>query len=250
MKNKQFYAPNIQTWRKVLVGSDVHGAQRSPHAWKVFSEFAKDFKAAEVIALGDWGDFDWASSLPTESTLEAEEEYELINSLIDEVGVTVYLEGNHEERVTRYAGTVSPLIRSLLDVRKNLSLSKRGIKYIPYNGGGGVYRVGKMSMLHGFYTADLAAKPHAIAYGCCVFGHTHRVQTYSPKHAFVKTTGFNIGCLCNLRLPWCKTMGPNGWMNGFFYAYVRRNGQFSPYSARLVGGEYVIEGNVYPKEVK
>ncbi len=237
---------NVMASKRVLLGGDLHGADVDERVWGLFCAFKKDFRPHRVIAGGDWGNFNWASAkYADEEGVEAKEEYAQIEKRVEDAGVTDYLAGNHEARVKRIGGGVKKQLRSLLGVQKNLNLTKRGIKFFPYHKKKGVLSLGKLKVLHGFWCNQYAARSHADAYGCCVHFHTHRFQTFTPKKAFESHTGFNIGCMCRLDLPYKEEDGPDGWMQGFAFAYIHKNGHFNLYDVRVVGNVFVINGKEY-----
>ena len=235
---------NIQTCRKALLLFDTHGEWVDKRVWELAKAFRKDFKPHRTIAGGDWGNYEYGSTFKDESELGAKQEYARVRQQIDDMGVTDFIDGNHEARMRRYGGAIDKRLRALLDVRANLEVDKRGIKWYPYNESG-VLRLGKLRVLHGFWCNQYAARTHADAFGCCAFGHTHRFQTFMPKQAEVRHTGFNIGCMCQLKMPWNATRGPNGWTQGFAFVYIHKSGHFNLYPVRLVGTQFVINGKEY-----
>ena len=65
------------------------------------------------------------------------------------------------------------------------------------------------------------------------------------QKAFVKNTGFNIGCLCRLDLDYMVERPPDGWAQGFAFMYFKRTG-FTPTIARMIGNEWVFDGRDHP----
>lgn len=230
--------------RRVLFVPDIQIPDHDASALKIVMDFKRDFKPHDVCQLGDLMNADQVSSYPNEADIELEEEFALARSVLRDLGVTHFLMGNHEERLTR-VGLVSRKIRSMLNPVKNLHLEQMGIKWRPYHKTDGVMRWGKLTALHGFFCNEYAAKKHADAYGCCIFGHTHRYQIHQPKHAFSSHTGYNIGCLCKLDLPYRTSDPPDGWAQAFAFGYFFRSGHFSLYPVRLIGDQICIEGKVY-----
>jgi hypothetical protein len=164
--------------------------------------------------------------------------------VLADLGVTHFLMGNHEERLLR-VGLLKKTLRSMVDPAKNLELDKRGIRWKPYDKIDGVFKFGKLHALHGCFCNEYAARKHADAYGCCIFGHTHRVQIHQPKHAFSAHSGYNIGCLCREDLPYAKSGPPSGWGQAFAFGYFYRSGHFNLYIVRLIGEQVCIEGKTY-----
>ncbi len=237
----------MQTER-VLFLPDIHVPHQDESALRVAGEFADDWKPHRTIFLGDLID---ATAVAThakgKTTVDQLGEYEQAREILDRFRPQVLLEGNHEERFRR-PGCVPWELWPLLKPSMWFGVKKRRILWVPYsNLERDIYRIGKLSVIHGFRTNEFAAKAEAMSFDCVVFGHTHRLQTVQPKHGYHKHTGFNIGCLCRLDLEYEKTGPPRGHAQGFAFGYFFRSGSFSLYTARLIGSEFVIEGKRYTR---
>lgn len=88
----------------------------------------------------------------------------------------VYIEGNHEDRLTRYLDT-DPTFDGMVGVKKDLKLDKRKIKFVPYkeyyyvNGIGFTHiPFNKMAPVSGI---DITRKASMVNVNSVVFGHTH-----------------------------------------------------------------------------
>ena len=237
---------NIQTWTKRVFFGCIHVPYQDKTALSILRQFIKDFKPTDVVNLGDLITADQVSSYASDNMTDLKDEFEEGEDVNSELGVTHMTLGNHEERLQR-AGLVKKELRKMLDPVTNLKLEESGIHYKPYDHQNGRFRFGKLSALHGFWFNQYAARAHAEAYGACVFVHTHRIQTHQPRHAFQKNTGFNIGCLCKLNPPYMVAQPPRGWGQAFAFGYFFKGGQFSLYTARLIGREFVINGRYYSR---
>lgn len=232
---------------KALFLPDLHVPYEDAQAVATALAFAKDFKANIVVALGDWMSSDQVSGYKSDCDVDLSDEFATVEEYLDKFRVTHYLFGNHEDRLTR--PELVPLnMRKMLDPARSLHLVRRGIPWRPYDNKRGIFQWGKLTALHGFATNQYAARTTAEQYGACVFGHTHRFQTYQPKEAKVRNTGFNVGCLCKLDLQYARRKAPGGWVQGFAFAYLHKNGHFDLYPVRLVGPNHVIEGKLYGRE--
>ena len=236
------------TWRKVLFLPDIHVPWQDESALKVVREFQKDWKPDITMILGDLVDLHTVGKFVSDSDVSLEAAYDQANDILDTFQPDVVFEGNHEVRVRR-PGNIDIRNRSLLDPRKNLRIDERKIRWVPYNNNPkiGAVKTGKLKALHGFWTDQYAARTHAAAFGCCIFGHTHRRQIITPGRSPITNTGFNIGCLCKLDMPWQQEKPPMGWLQAFGFAYVRKNGHFSAYVPALKGRHYMIEGKEYQR---
>jgi len=233
--------------KKVIAFPDIHFGAHDDSALNLGLAFNKDWKADEVILLGDVLETESIGRFASpyaQHTLE--DEFDLANDFLDKLSAkVVYLEGNHEYRLRddRY---VPQQLQRCLSVSKNLHLNQRKIKFIPYRNDCW-YKVGKMKFIHGFCCNMYAAKAEAETYGCVCHGHTHRIQSYQPRHAFHKNTGFNIGCLCKLDMDYQARDRARGWAQGFAFGYFFKSGNFSFYQVRLIGNQFVIEGKEYKR---
>ncbi len=236
---------NIQTWTRRVFFSDPHEPYADPTAIKVLKDFCKDFRPHEVICLGDLITSDQVSNYSNDCVVDLHDEFKAGEALLEELKVTHFALGNHEARLMR--PTIPRNMRKQLSPVVNMHLVERGIKWKPYHKTKGVFRFGKLAALHGHYWNEYVARTTAAAYGCCVFGHTHRMQTHQPKQAFAKNTGFNIGCLCKMDLDYMVERPPEGWAQGFAFGYFKTASTFSLYPARLIGNEFIIEGKTYAR---
>jgi hypothetical protein len=163
---------------------------------------------------------------------------------IRDFGITHYLEGNHEERLRR-VGLGNETTRSMFDLAENLELEEQGIPLIPYHPRKGVLRFGHLKVLHGFFATEYTAKKMASIYGTCVFGHTHRFQTFQSKDAFESHCGFGIGLMGKIDQPYTDSRAPLGWCQGFCFGYLHKNGYFDLYPVRIFGNRVAINNKVY-----
>ena len=65
-------------------------------------------------------------------------------------------------------------VRELLDGRPvERTVKQANAQMLPYDSRHGVLRLGHLKVIHGFFAGMGAARRHSIAYGNCLFGHTH-----------------------------------------------------------------------------
>lgn len=225
---------------------DLHVPNEDPTVVKIARDFHHDFKPHISVAGGDWQDVGMVSTFADEDTIDLADEFDAVNSYMDMFKVTHWLEGNHEERLRR-VGLSNPRLRKILSPALNLNFEKRGTHIFPYHRKRGILKLGKLKVLHGFYTNEYVARKTSDAFGCCVFGHAHRFQSYQPKTCFEGRTGFSIGCGAKLDLPYASSRPPQGWMQGFVFGYILKSGHFSIYPVRIVGPEVIINGKPYTR---
>lgn len=230
--------------KRILFLSDIHIPDQDEECLKIVSDFQRDFKPHNTVLLGDLMNCDQVSSYPNESEISLEDEFDLASDLLDRFKVTHYHLGNHEQRLQR-VGLVKKTLRPSFCPVRRLRLRARGIKWTPYEWKRCTFKWGKISSLHGFSTNIHAAAQTVSQFGCCVFGHTHRIQCFQPKHAASRMTGYNLGTLSKLELDYNKQHAPPGHANGFGFMYLQKSGHFNLYTVRLEALRVVIEGRVY-----
>ena len=229
---------------KVLLVPDIHSQFVDWSALQVCLDFKADWKPTKTVQMGDLLDCEAISSFPKDQALTLREEFDIGEHILDILKPTHYCEGNHEERIQRQ-GLVDRSIRSLLSVKDNLHLEARGIEHLEYRPNL-YFEFGKLNVLHGNKCSDNAAKAHAEAYGCVAFCHTHRIQSYTKRSIGHRSTGFNVGTLTPESLGYCSTV--TGWQQGFAFAYIMDDGDFSFYQVRMIGaGPFIIEGKEYER---
>jgi len=239
--------PNIQTYRKFFLGFDRHAPDHDPRMDRLVSDFLADFKPDIRVAGGDWMNVDQVSHFDNESDIDLKDEFGMTREALHKFGITHYLEGNHEERLRRIGLKLDPRLRSMVDLGENLQLKKLGIPLLPYHRRKGVLKIGHLRVLHGFYATEYVTKKMSMIYGTCVFGHTHRFQTFQPKDAYESHCGFNIGMMGKLDQPYTDNKAPLGWCQGFAFGYVHRNGWFDLYPVRVYNHRVVINNKVYKR---
>jgi len=232
------------SYTKFVFASDVHIPHEDKRALKILHDFRRDFKPDRFIVGGDLLSADQVSSFPNNCHVDLSDEFDQANFYLDQWKPTDFLMGNHEERLSR-VGLVKENMLKMLDPVKHLKLKERKVKYLPYDSERPLV-IGKLKFVHGFYASEYAAKKHADIYGNVVFGHTHRIQSFQAKTTATNhSTGFNTGCLCKLRLPYITTNGPTRWGLGFGFGYVKKNGNFSMYLARIINNKVIINDKEY-----
>lgn len=140
----------------------------------------------------------------------------------------IFIEGNHEFRLTRWCQRYPNFNRDLKRYRD--CIMSRVDKYVPYGVPGAYYQLGDTVIIHGDYWCDLHAKKHLQAYGRkIIYGHSHDYQVYSDRtHCINKYSKFAMssGCLCTKSPDWKGNM-PNRWTNGFV-SFVLNKGILIP----------------------
>lgn len=220
---------------------DTHGARVCRPAVAAMLSDIKALDPQEIILLGDHVDCGGhlaqhhTMGYVAETAYSYEDDVAEANRFLDSLRAAAtsakieYIEGNHERRVERWCVTQtlrhqhdSEGLRKLYAPEYRLNLKERDIPYyresVCYDGLllPGFIKRGKCYFFHGFNTAksSTAAAVERVA-GNCVFGHTHRAQSFIVRKANVGVIGaWNPGCLTELQPLWQHT-NPTEWTHGY-----------------------------------
>lgn len=225
--------------------------------WDAVIRFADDHVWDYVVLLGDVMDLNVISShnngkprLVEGERLQAEfEETDEVLLQVEQAAPQaqkVWVEGNHEFRLTRYIN-VHPELEGALSVPQTLQLRKRGWKWVPFWSEGAVYELGKLTCIHGVYTNKEHAAKHLREYQCnLVYGHVHDRQAASmTARGDNKThTAQSLGTLSVYDPQWMRGK-PNKWQQAFAEAAVFPDGFFNlwvtdVFKHRFMSGDGVV----------
>ena len=136
--------------------SDLHIPYEDKKAVELVVKFIEDFKPEILILGGDMLDFMGLSrfSKDPKRALTTQEDIDKVNKLLVRIryilpnSEIVYLEGNHEFRMTNYKWTKCPELSYIkaLTLPKLLNLGELGIQFIPYTK---FYNYKKIYFVHG-----------------------------------------------------------------------------------------------------
>jgi predicted phosphodiesterase len=252
--------------RRLVALFDVH----VPHNINLepIIQFIKDFKADILVIGGDFfdaeywmkvtkGNFDDFMSNKTQDLYD--EEMVKCNKILDKLDKAVdkdcrkdYLEGNHEQRLTRILGKFpdqnSSIIKSY-DYKRDLRLQERNFNWHSYNQ---VIKHGRIFLTHGVYCNESHAKKHMLVYGKNIrYGHTHDIQCYSQVSAIDhhERISMSCGCLCKIspgNAPKYLNNRPHKWQNALYTAVINPDGTFHEHLINIIHGKFFrAEGRKY-----
>ena len=197
-----------------IISSDYHVPFHNKPLLKGMLELIQDLepKLAGFYILGDFMDINSLSfhdkgKMPINSTISLEYEYYEGNKVLDQLDNVLgnkikkyYLWGNHEDRAKRHFNTVDgrKLGWGTLSPTTQLNLKER--KYIVKEDWKEDYfKLGKfLELSHGQFTNIHTAKKHLDVFkASCMFGHTHRVQSFMEGNMM----SFNIGHMADENTP-------------------------------------------------
>jgi hypothetical protein len=236
-------------YKFVAVG-DNHGDMVDKDSANELFNFCKSFKPHHKIHLGDCYDMrslrQGATGKETQESLQ--EDLEWGNWFISNYKPTIFLYGNHEDRIqniihTTTNGIFKDFCEDLNDKIRN-HLKENGCKKIlPYHAEEGVYELGPISFVHGYSCGVRAVEEHAIHYappkGATVMGHIHSIQQTNARK-FRGAVGFCGGCLCKKKfMSYAKNrLNTSKWGTGWIYGFVQGK-DWKIWQAHKVGKKFI-----------
>lgn len=231
--------------RRVFGFSDIHWVYRHEEALEVAKRAHKAFKPDWTCIGGDLFSYDAFSSYAPRSMRDVQEtscdwetyEKEPVIEFVDWVqqntkDKTIYIEGNHEQRIDRWAANSGPAgnaLYSMLSPRKFLRKGRKQFSYVNYSEDfeKSYAKLHKnLVVIHGWTTAKHAAAKtldHAKSKSV-LFHHTHRIQSDTRRDPFTgdTITAKSSGCLCKFQPMYCANK-PTEWAHGFWVAFIGSN---------------------------
>lgn len=256
----------MSTGRKYELGivlADIHTPFEDKKTIRAVERYMADESWDFYVNLGDFMDLACISSFAEKApgTVEGQtvkHDFHYANTFLDRhiqaarkknknCRVT-FLEGNHEERIERYADRF-PKLRGLTDIADNLGFRERGIRFVRCARNGELHREGKAYFHHGQYASVYHARRHVDYYGVPIYyGHTHDIQQFSRVlHGDDKTIcGKSLGCLCTYNMPWLRGR-PTNWQHAFGVFWVYPDGYFQEVTVPIFKHRFVgpTNGKVY-----
>lgn len=229
-------------FKTFALAADPHGSEIHTPTEEKFFDWLQDFKPDYRVHLGDNYNFEALRTGASEADKSADlsEDIRMGNRFLERFydgdGTKVFLRGNHDERLWRLlenpcSGMARDYAKEITDkIKKNLR--SLGARMLPYDAQQGVYKLGKLSCLHGYKHGVGAARAHAQIYGDCVFGHIHRFDSAGVP-AMQSRFARSIGCLARHDMPYCSTQTARlGWHHGWAYGIVFPNGNYEIHNAK------------------
>lgn len=244
---------------RLLVIPDCHHPYASKKAWKLMLRVAYDFDP-EVIVIG--GDFADCISVSGHERMSKRARFEMlsdelvgVNRALDELDdlgaeKKIYLEGNHEDRLTRYlARNAAALADDENTIPKRLRLAERGWHWQPYRTS---YKLGKLHLTHDLGRAGMNAHRNAERKfgGSNITFHTHRM-------AYEVTGRFEGAPVLSAMLGWLgdptavaaeymhAVNAVSDWVHGFGIGYMEANGVVHLQPIPIVNGRCCALGQVF-----
>lgn len=234
--------------KKIVIVSDSHGDKIDRKAEKLLLSFVKEFKPDLRLHLGDY--------LNAEAFRNGADEWERKIGLKADVGAalrfleqyrpTHLLDGNHDDRLPLYVHhSPSPLAEYVAEKLQEVEVLSRLLRTVrlPYDKRKGILKIGKMKALHGFFAGSNAGKQHALAFGSCVFGHTHRFSSVSVPgaHSGGRAVARGVGALCSLDMEYnARHVDTLAQAQGWIYGVMDDRGRYWLNNAEIVNGKVAV----------
>ncbi|MCP4597025.1 metallophosphoesterase [Neptuniibacter sp.] len=229
--------------KKHLLFGDVHGEYSAKDVLNIIHAFSQDWQPDRVWAMGDIGNFDWASKYNDRHEFTAREEYAFIDELFESLGVTDFYFGNHEERLER--DDIPSDYRELFKIGEHVNL--KNVNTYPYSIEC-IPKIGRVSVTHGFNWNKHVACTASEDFGRVIVWHAHRYQVYTHWKTGMKQAAYSIPCCCRLVMPFEKKLRPRGHSHGFCILYEHSDGIVDVRPIPIIGDSVVIEGRVYKRK--
>lgn len=248
-----------------LLWGDPHFPNQDDLALKVVAAIAKDVQPDMLCFMGDGVD-------ATDLSVKFKKNPARKETLQDEINMCrahlvqmrvlcpdaqfIYLEGNHEERLTRVLWDMegpARVLSLLTDVQKVLTwpyllgLEEMGIEFVPYNKQSKRMFLPKFLLKHGnvvrtksAYTANAEHTKYGMSGAS---GHTHRLAQFYHRDHNGNHVWLETGCTCSLEPEY--TPDPD-WQNGCVVLTLHRDtGAFQAESIYIHKGNAVFRGKEY-----
>jgi len=242
--------------KRVLFVPDAHHPFVDADAWVLLLKTAREWKPDVLVVLGDFADFyavSFFSKNPTRKNLLSEElevTREALTDLVEACGPgcteRVFLEGNHEERLTRYITANAPALAGLMDVDRAIGITEAGFEFVPYKRS---YQLGKLRISHDFGKHGHGAILDARNTVECnaVIGHVHSLGTVyrANIHGDVHV-GASFGWLGSFEAIDYRhaDKARRDWSHGFGIGRLEENGNIHLQAIPVVGRKVCIEGKI------
>jgi len=262
--------PPKKTSKLWFIFPDIHFPDQEKEALEIAKAAHRILKPHNTVFLGDVLDCDIFSAHAKKTIEEAQTQDYLkleinpCNALLDEVQngtkeITYFLEGNHEQRIERWAvnnGRIGESLYPLISPAATIGKGRKNFKLIPYEVPTGMrrgfvqivpdvqrMRTGGLVAVHGWSFAKHAAAVHLekSRSQSILFGHTHRAQSVATRDPWTgkMIKAFNPGTLSDLQPKYAHGGAPSDWTNGFAIVYVGQE-SWTEYCISIVNGRCVL----------
>lgn len=225
-----------------LLIPDTHRKWHHVKAYNLMLEIAKFVGPDEIVILGDYADFYFASGHgPKHPKLlnTTVEEVESVNDGLDELDKLFprakkkFIEGNHENRLTRFCQNKAPELFGYIDAQHLFKIQERpGWQWVAYGPNQRTSVLGSKLYARHEPFGTTAKQTASRALCSLVYGHIHRIETSYVVGLDGKShMAFSVGWLGDSRKSeiFGYVKGTPQWQLGFGLVYVdQETGLFYP----------------------
>lgn len=238
---------------RFVVASDPHGDMADRNSVSALWDFMADWKPTVRIHAGDNYDFRnlRKGASDDEKAASLEDDWgmgnEFLRTFFDGGKESVFLRGNHDERIYDFRGSATGVLRDYASdgcKRLEATVKKCKAKMLPYDSALGVYKLGRLAVVHGYHAGMSACRQHAAIYRNCLFGHVHTIES-APVAALEPAEARSIGCLCIRDMDYInKKTGKLRWAQGWAYGLLFDDGTYQLFQTRNIGGKFYAADSV------
>lgn len=163
----------------------------------------------------------------------------------------IWISGNHDDWENQLVQEQPELLGTVERVEL-LNLRDRGWEVVET---GGIYKLGKLGVIHGETLSGLGNQASAYhskraveAYGrSTLYGHIHSPQSFAKVAPFTQTDKHMAWCspIVGFTNPSYLRNRPTAWVNGFTIVEVQDNGNFNVYPVVVTNGKFRYGGKLY-----
>lgn len=248
--------------KKAVFFGDVHWRVRDETAVAVLEATVARIKPDILVCLGDLFDATPFSRHGHHKISEAdatdwgEDELRPANAFLDRLQrhtqeKTIYIEGNHDAWVERWAANSNvggQSIYSLISPRQHLTRGRAAFRYIPWveewmNKSSYAVMNPRLIAAHGWCANKHAAakhldmaKPRSI-----IYGHTHRQDRSTDRNPYTGEIleAIGCGCLCKLQPLYRHGGAPTQWSHGIVVGYLGKK-SYQAYPVTIERGSAIL----------
>lgn len=238
------------SWKKFVAGFDIHGDRADKKAVSKFFQFIDQFKPDIRICGGDVWDFRalrrGASEEERRDSMAAD--YAAGKLFLQQFKPNYLTLGNHCHRLWELAeadrGALSDYAQQGVDEIETWAV-KAGCRILPYHKRLGVLQLGKLRIIHGFWSGLNADRQAAMTYGACLQGHVHTVSEFAIP-GLERRVARSCGCLCQLDMDYnSRTPSSLRHAHGFAYGVIdSRTGLYHAWQAESIGGKWIVPSDI------
>jgi hypothetical protein len=233
---------------------DTHVPYEDKRAFRLMLKVAADWRPDALYVGGDFSDCYTVSAHskdPARGRL-LRQEVGAVNRRLDQLDALEarekhFIEGNHEDRLSRYLADKAPELFGLVSIPELFKLEQRGWTFTPYKQS---RRAGKISITHD--CGDAGAYAHYKALdtfqGNVVINHTHRLGiTYVGNARGKSHVGAMFGWLGDVRRVdyMHRVKALRAWHLGFGVGYQEPGGVIHLQAIPIINYRCVVGGVLY-----